>query len=92
MRPYWGWVSVVLVSLIFSVSVDGKRCSNGPSASSLLFDISKSGGMKCQKCNEYKDFGDCTDTSDDDLEEEEEEGNEWRYDPDGFGFEEVVRI
>ncbi len=73
------------------MAVDGKRSSNGPSASSLLFDVRKNGGMKYQKCNEYKDFGDCTGTSDDDLEEEEEEGNEWRYNPDGFSFEEMVR-
>ncbi len=76
-----------------NVAVDGKRYSNGHSASPLLFDIRKNGGMKCETRSEYKeDFGgNCTDSSDGDLEEEEEEGNEWRYNPDDVCFKETVR-
>ncbi len=92
MRPFVGWVSVVLGLLLCTVVVDGERCSNGPSASSLLFGTRRKGGMKRQKCNEYGgDFGDCTSNSEDDLEKEEEE-NEWQYNPDGFELEETVRI
>ncbi len=80
-----------MLGLLFcTVVVDGERCSNGPSASSLLFDTRRKGGMKHQKYNEYGGgFGDCTSNSEDDLEKEEEE-NEWPYNHDGFALEETV--
>ncbi len=95
MKPFWGWASIIMGSLLllFRVVVDGERCSSGSSASSFLFDIRTNGGMKYHQDNECGGFGgDCTGSNSDDLEESEEEENEWQCDPVGFGFKEKVRI